>query len=95
MAAPFPPMVEAPTPRFTANVGTGLLMLGSGVVAGTMRQSLVGESGAAGVYASASQVYFTVEESSIVDNLDDGIETGSSGAIINIGASTIDATAPA
>jgi hypothetical protein len=75
--------------ELTANVGTALLMLGSGVVAGTIRQSLVGENGAAGVYASASQVYFTVEESSIVDNLDDGIETVSSGAIINVGASTI------
>ena len=39
--------------------------------------------------ASASQVYFTVEESSIVANLSYGVLTNSAGSVVNVGASTI------
>jgi hypothetical protein len=67
----------------------GLYLLGTGVVAGTLRQSVVAENSSNGVSAQASQVYFTVEESSIIDNLQVGIATYSSGAVVNVGASTI------
>ena len=54
-----------------------------------MRDSVVGATGLAGIYANASQVYFTVEQSSIVANLQYGIYAGSSGAVLNVGGSTI------
>jgi hypothetical protein len=71
-----------------ANSNTGLFLIG-GIVAGTMRHSVVGENGVDGVVAAASQVYFTVEESSIVANLAFGIRTNSAGSFVNVGASTI------
>jgi hypothetical protein len=74
--------------EFTGN-GTGVSLGGSGVVAGTMRQSIAAESAAFGVIAGASQVFFTIEESSIIDNLNTGIRTFSSGTVLNVGASTI------
>jgi len=74
--------------ELTAN-NSGLVFEGGGVVAGTMRQTLVGESAQQGVIAVASQVFFTVEESSIINNLLTGIETNQPGAIVNVGASTI------
>jgi hypothetical protein len=75
--------------ELVANTGDGLVLAGQGVVAGTMRGSVVGENGVSGVVANASQVFFTVEESSIVDNLVNGIQTNSAGSIVNVGASTI------
>jgi hypothetical protein len=54
-----------------------------------MRDSVVGENGTIGVTATSSQVFFTIEESSIVDNLSIGIQTGSAGTVVNVGASTI------
>jgi hypothetical protein len=72
-----------------ANAGIGLFFAGAGVVAGTMRDSVVGENGSSGVLAQAGQVFFTIEESSIVDNLSNGIQTNSANAIVNVGASTI------
>jgi hypothetical protein len=66
----------------------GLFLQGSGIVAGTMRDNLVVGNGD-GVGANSSQVYFTVEESSIIDNLSIGVVTNSSGAIVNVGNSTI------
>jgi len=54
-----------------------------------MRDSVVGENGNTGVIAFASQVFFTIEESSIIDNLGVGIETSSAGSVVNVGASTI------
>ena len=69
--------------------GTGLSLGGSGTVAGTMRESIAAESAAYGVTSAASQVYFTIEESSIIDNLNTGIRANSSGTVINVGASTI------
>src|SRR6202034_4030988 len=61
--------------ELVANTKDGLDLGGSGVVAGTMRSSVGGENGQSGVVASASQVYFTIEESSVVDNLTSGIQT--------------------
>jgi hypothetical protein len=75
--------------ELVANTKDGLDLGGSGVVAGTMRSSVVGENGQSGVVAGASQVYFTIEESSIVDNLTSGIQTNSAGSVVNVGASTI------
>jgi hypothetical protein len=75
--------------ELVANSIDGLGLAGSGVVAGTMRDSVVGENGNVGVLAEAGQVFFTVEESSIVDNLVNGIQTASAGSAIKVGASTI------
>jgi hypothetical protein len=55
--------------ELVANAFAGLFLGGAGVVAGTMRDSVAGENGTDGVIAQAGQVFFTVEESSIVDNL--------------------------
>jgi len=41
------------------------------------------------VLANASQVFFTIEESSIIANLANGIHTASANALVNVGASTI------
>src|SRR6202035_227946 len=75
--------------ELVANSNSGLFFGGSGVVAGTMRGSVVGENENVGVSTAASQVFFTVEESSIVDNLIDGIQTNSAGSVVNVGSSTI------
>jgi hypothetical protein len=75
--------------ELVANANTGLALAGPGIVAGTMRDSAVGENGQYGVTTTASQVYFTVEESSIVANLANGIITDSPGSVVNVGASTI------
>jgi hypothetical protein len=69
--------------------GTGLLLTGGGIVAGTIRDSVVGPNSGSGVVANAGQVYFTVEESSIIANLTYGIQTNSAGSVLNVGASTI------
>jgi hypothetical protein len=74
--------------ELVANLNDGLIFAG-GVVAGTMRDSVVGENGVNGVTATANQVFFTIEESSIVDNLSAGIVTASAGSVVNVGASTI------
>ncbi len=75
--------------ELVANLLYGLLFNLSGVVAGTMRDSVIGENGSVGVLAQAGQVFFTVEESSIVDNLVNGIQTNSAGSAIKVAASTI------
>jgi hypothetical protein len=74
--------------ELTGNLQDGLILM-SGVVAGTMRDSVVGGNGHEGVFANATQVFFTVEESSIVANLGAGIKTFSAGSVVNVGASTI------
>ena len=71
-----------------ANSTFGLLLEGN-VVAGTMRDSVVGANGNSGIYTSANQVFFTVEESSIVDNIQYGILAASAGSAIKVAASTI------
>jgi hypothetical protein len=75
--------------ELVANSSDGLLFGGGGVVAGTMRDSVVGENGNSGVIAGANQVFFTIEESSIVANLVNGIQANSPGSAVNVGASTI------
>jgi hypothetical protein len=72
----------------TGNSNDGLLLKGD-VVAGTMRDSVAAGNTQFGVSAFATQVFFTIEESSIVANLNAGIETNSPGSVINVGASTI------
>src|SRR6202035_3212444 len=62
--------------ELVGNAFDGVELAGN-VVAGTMRDSVAGENGQVGVLAQASQVFFTVEESSIVDNLANGILTNS------------------
>ena len=68
--------------------GTGMTFGAAGIVAGTMRKSVVGAN-SEGLIAAAGQVFFTVEESSIVDNTAHGIHTFSAGAVVNVGNSTI------
>ncbi len=75
--------------ELVGNTVDGLFFGGQGIVAGTMRDSVVGENGNVGVLTDASQVFFTIEELSIVDNLANGIVTNSAGSVINVGASTI------
>jgi hypothetical protein len=75
--------------ELTANGTHGLLLQGNGVVAGTMRETLVSQNHFNGVSASTTQVFFTVEGSSIIDNLSFGILTTSPGAIIDVGGTTI------
>jgi hypothetical protein len=68
---------------------TGLGLAGSGVVVGTLRDSLVSSNYDGVVAAGSVRAIFTVERSSIVDNIGYGIATGVPGAIINVGSSTI------
>jgi hypothetical protein len=75
--------------ELTGNSDSGLFLEGTGVIAGTIRDSVLAGNGQVGVFAQATQVFFTVEESSIVANLTAGIETNSAGSIVNVGASTI------
>ena len=75
--------------ELVGNSFEGLLLTGPGIIAGTMRDSVVGENGESGVLAVASQVFFTIEESSIVDNLLNGIQSASAGSSVKVGASTI------
>ena len=72
--------------ELTGNLADGFDMGGAGVVAGTIRKSVVGENGSNGVFAGSNQVYFTIKDSSIVDNLTYGILSGSAG--VNLGVST-------
>jgi hypothetical protein len=74
--------------ELVANQFEGLDLGNGGTVVGTMRHSLVAGNGNYGVNVSGRQAFFTVEESSIVDNLSAGITINSSGAV-NVGASTI------
>ena len=74
--------------ELTGNSSNGLALL-TGVVAGTMRDSVVAGNGDDGVVTVATQVFFTVEGSSIVANLKTGIQTNSAGSVVNVGASTI------
>jgi hypothetical protein len=78
--------------ELVANGGAGLFLDGSGVVAGTMRDSVVGQNGNTGVGTSGlGQVFFTIEESSIIANLSNGIATAASAHVVNVGSSTIGA----
>jgi hypothetical protein len=79
--------------ELVANTDFGLVLGGVGTVAGTMRDSVVGENGSTGVLTSASQVFFTVEGSSIIANLGGGVVAGSGGSNVNVTASTISGNA--
>jgi hypothetical protein len=65
------------------------LVLGGGVVAGTMSNSIVVSNTVDGVLANAVQVFFTVDQSIISTNLSSGIHTNSAGVVLNVGATTI------
>ena len=75
--------------KLTGNTQNGLVLGGAGVVAGTMRNSVAGSNTLDGVLANADQVFFTVEEFSIVANLSSGIHANSAGTNLNVTASTI------
>jgi hypothetical protein len=77
--------------ELVANSQNGLSLTGDGVVAGTMRDSIVGENAGNGIVANTSQVFFTVEQSSIIANLANGINVTSSGSNLTVTASTIGA----
>jgi hypothetical protein len=72
------------------NMAYGLVLTGTGVVAGTMRNSVVGET-AYGVYVDSPQAYFSIEDSSVVANTTAGIYSQSPGAVINVGTTAIGA----
>jgi hypothetical protein len=72
------------------NANDGLDLAGVGVVAGDLRQSVVQANGVNGITASsAGGVYFTVEGSTITDNLGVGIETNSAAVDVEVATSTI------
>jgi hypothetical protein len=74
----------------TSSGNPGLWLTGSGTIAGTLRQSVVAGNASYGILAdSASGVYFTVEESSVIDNLEVGIASSAANVNIGVGASTI------
>jgi hypothetical protein len=76
--------------EIVGNSGDGIDLVGTGVIAGAIRQSLVGQNTGTGILANASGgVFFTVEATSVIANLSVGIQTDSSAAILNVGASTI------
>jgi hypothetical protein len=77
--------------ELVANSQNGLSFAGDGVVAGTMRNSIVGENAVDGIVANTRQVFFTVEESSIIANLSKGIDVISPGSNLTVTASTIGA----
>ena len=72
------------------SAGDGLDLAGAGVVAGDLRQSTIASNTGNGfVGSSAGGVYFTIEGSTIVDNLGIGIGTASAAANVDVAASTI------
>jgi hypothetical protein len=81
--------------QLIANSFEGLHIGGPGIVAGTMRNSVVGENGHSGVIAvgptfgPTNQVFFTIEESSLIANLTAGVAVNAPAGIINVGNSTI------
>jgi hypothetical protein len=76
--------------EISRSVNFGLLLEGNGVVAGTMRDSLIASNGGDGVLSTASQTFFAIEGSSIMANLGTGV-FAAQGANLNVTASTISA----
>ena len=72
----------------TGNTNEGLALEG-GVIVGTVRHSVFAGNGGTGILSQATQVFLTVESTSIVDNLVFGICSMSQEATINVAASTI------
>jgi hypothetical protein len=76
--------------QITTNNEIGLGLVGSGTIAGALRQSVVAGGVNYGIDATATGgVYFTVEESSVIDNVGIGIAAFASGVNIGVGGSTI------
>jgi hypothetical protein len=75
--------------EISGNAHNGLTLDGTGVIAGTMRDSVVAANNTDGVSAVTTQVFFTIEGSSIVDNLGNGIRATSAGTSFNVTGSTI------
>ena len=73
--------------EMVGNSNVGLTLTGSGVIAGTMRDSVIASS-TDGVYADASQVYFAIDGSNIAANLHFGVFTSSVGTVVGVGTST-------
>jgi hypothetical protein len=67
----------------------GLELQGDGVVAGTMRDSVVASNALDGIRLIAHQIFFTIESSSIIANLATGIYANARGASLDVTASTI------
>jgi hypothetical protein len=68
----------------------GLDLVGPGIIAGIISQSMVAENVGSGIFANAAGgVYFTVDDTKVVDNLGTGVIINSPAAIVNVGASTI------
>jgi hypothetical protein len=95
---PFSPVIATATldrVESSQNLLDGVVLGGTGVVAGVMRNSLVAGNTQDGVLAQGSaasfQAFFTIEESSIIANVGNGIHTNSANAFLNVGASTIGA----
>jgi hypothetical protein len=66
-----------------------LNLLGAGVIAGTMRDSVIAASAAQGFASLGLQIFFTIEGSSIIANLSDGIFANTAGTNLSVTASTI------
>jgi hypothetical protein len=74
--------------ELSSNSLRGLQLEGAGVVAGTLRDSVVAANASEGMQLLAHQVFFTVEGSSIIANLANGIFTNG-GSNLNVTRSTI------
>jgi hypothetical protein len=75
--------------EISGNTNNGLTFIDTGIVAGTIRDSVVASNGGDGVHSSSGQVFFTVESSSIIANLTNGINAPTAGSNINVTGSTI------
>jgi hypothetical protein len=73
--------------ELVGNSNIGLTLGGSGVIAGTMHDSLIA-SGTDGIYAAAGQLYFAIDGSNITANLQFGINTVNAGVIIGVGTTS-------
>jgi hypothetical protein len=73
--------------ELVGNSNVGLTLTGTGVIAGTMRDSVIAAS-TDGVFADASQVYFSIDGSNIAANLQFGVFTSSVGTVVGVGTST-------
>jgi hypothetical protein len=67
----------------------GIALESGGVIAGTIRDSVVASSTADGIFAGAPQTFVTIESSSIIANLANGIHANSVGANLSVTGSTI------
>jgi hypothetical protein len=73
--------------ELVGNSNVGLTLTGTGVIAGTMRDSVIASS-TDGIFADASQVFFALDGSTIDANLHFGVFTSSVGTVLGVGSST-------